>query len=54
MPMKFKTFVADSHVELDRDLNRHFEKRKCSKIVFVQLATDGEAVYAVLVAWEEE
>lgn len=52
--VKFKTFVSDSHSELDRDLNEHFNARKCSKIVFGQLAASGEANYAVLVAWEEE
>lgn len=52
--VKFKTFVSDSHHELDRDLNEHFNARKCSKIVFVQLSTSGEANYAVLVAWEDE
>lgn len=52
--MKFKTFVSDTHQDLENQLNEHFRGRKCIKEYIVQLATNGEAIYAVLVAWEEE
>lgn len=50
----FRTFIADDHAELDRQLIEYFRDRKCINMQFLELIGDGsEANYAVLVAWEE-
>ena len=47
-------FIADEHDDLKRQINEFFRERKClERPDFLQLATDGEANYAVLAAWEE-
>lgn len=49
-----RVFVADTHAELAQALNDWLRKHRRSNVRFLQLVTQGEANYAVLVAWEEE
>lgn len=50
-----KIFVADDHNELEMLINQFFENRKLKQRPdFLQIATGGEANYALLAAWEEE
>lgn len=50
---RVRVLVADSHVDLERQMNDLFQSHPCSNVRFLQLATEGEHAYAVLVAWEE-
>lgn len=49
-----RVFVADSHVDLKKRLNEWLKKHRCANVRFIQLVTQGEHNYALLVAWEEE
>lgn len=49
-----KILIADDHDELERIINDFLRQRTCvNPPRFLQIATDGEANYALLVAWEE-
>lgn len=46
--------VADSHVELRDRLNEFLKQHRRSDVRLLQIVTQGERNYALLVAWEEE
>lgn len=49
-----RVFVADSHADLQKRLNEWLKKHRRADVRFLQLVTQGEHNYALLVAWEEE
>lgn len=49
-----KIFVADSRSDLEERLNEWLRQHRRTDVRFLQLVTQGEANYALLVAWEEE
>lgn len=49
-----RVFVADSHADLQDRLNQWLKQHRLANVRILQLATQGEANYALLVAWEEE
>lgn len=49
-----KIFVADSHADLQKRLNEWLKRHRRANVRFLQLVANGEANYALLVAWEEE
>lgn len=49
-----RIFVADTHAQLEQQLNAWLRKHRRTNVRFLQLVTQGETNYAVLVAWEEE
>lgn len=48
-----RVFVADSHTELQDRLNAWLREHRRANVRFLQWVTQGEANYALLVAWEE-
>lgn len=49
-----RIFVANTHVELEQLLNTWLRQHRRTNVRFLQLVTQGEANYAILVAWEED